>query len=155
MTGISINPFPFEWVLRALIDFTLSNARRFYSSMGNLLDGKGLRRKNYLTTLPPSFLVQYILGLNCRIPGPFICIIITSIVFWLVLQRMPPRRNNGAVYSAIAPILDYPNLYLLSKRQNYLSLQFYPNQFSINRMKKTLLWIFTQYTWSSPTETSN
>ena len=37
------NPFPFEWVLRALIDFTLSNARRFHSSMGNLLDGKGLR----------------------------------------------------------------------------------------------------------------
>ena len=30
-------------MLRALIDFTLSNARRFYSSMGNLLDGKGLR----------------------------------------------------------------------------------------------------------------
>ena len=27
---------------RALIDFTLSNARRFYSSMGNSLDGKGL-----------------------------------------------------------------------------------------------------------------
>ena len=27
---------------QALIDFTLSNARRFYSSMGNLLDGKGL-----------------------------------------------------------------------------------------------------------------
>ena len=40
---VPINPFPSEWVLRALIDFTLSNARRFYSSMGNLLDGKGLR----------------------------------------------------------------------------------------------------------------
>ena len=39
---VRINPFPSEWVLRALIDFTLSNARRFYSSMGNLLDGKGL-----------------------------------------------------------------------------------------------------------------
>ena len=39
------NPFPFEWVLRALIDFTLSNARRFYSSMGNLLDGKGLTKE--------------------------------------------------------------------------------------------------------------
>ena len=37
-----LHPFPFEWVLRALTDFTLSNARRFYSSMGNLLDGKGL-----------------------------------------------------------------------------------------------------------------
>ena len=31
-------------MLRALIDFTLSNARRFYSSMGNLLDRKGLRQ---------------------------------------------------------------------------------------------------------------
>ena len=39
---VPINPFPCEWVLRALIDFTLSNARRFYSSTGNLLDGKGL-----------------------------------------------------------------------------------------------------------------
>ena len=38
----SFNPFPFARVLRALLDFTLSNARRFYSSMGNLLDGKGL-----------------------------------------------------------------------------------------------------------------
>ena len=42
----TLNPFPFEWVLRALIDFTLSNARRFYSSMGNLLDGKGLMPLN-------------------------------------------------------------------------------------------------------------
>ena len=32
----------FNRVLRALTDFTLSNARRFYSSMGNPLDGKGL-----------------------------------------------------------------------------------------------------------------
>ena len=31
-----------EWALRALIDFTLFNARRFYWSMGNPLDGKGL-----------------------------------------------------------------------------------------------------------------
>ena len=40
-----VNPFPSKWVLRALIDFTLSNARRFYSSMGNLLDRKGLRNE--------------------------------------------------------------------------------------------------------------
>ena len=39
---VTFNPFPSKWVLRALIDFTLSNARRFYSSMGNLLDRKGL-----------------------------------------------------------------------------------------------------------------
>ena len=38
-----INPLTAEWALRALIDFTLSNARRFYSSNGNPLDGKGLR----------------------------------------------------------------------------------------------------------------
>ena len=35
-------PLPAEWALRALIDVTLSNARRFYSSMGNPFDGKGL-----------------------------------------------------------------------------------------------------------------
>ena len=48
------NPFPFEWVLRALIDFTLSNARRFYSSMGNLLDGKGLTTSKTMSLLTPS-----------------------------------------------------------------------------------------------------
>ena len=42
-----INPLTAEWALRALIDFTLSNARRFYSSMGNLLDGKGLKTMNF------------------------------------------------------------------------------------------------------------
>ena len=36
------NPLTAERALRALIDFTPSNARRFYSSMGNPLDGKGL-----------------------------------------------------------------------------------------------------------------
>ena len=40
----SFNPLSAERALRALIDFTLSNARRFYSSMGNPLDGKGLKR---------------------------------------------------------------------------------------------------------------
>ena len=38
------NPFTAQWALRAFIDFTLSNARRFYSSMGNPLAGKGLKR---------------------------------------------------------------------------------------------------------------
>jgi len=38
----NFNPLTAEWALRALINFTLSNARRFYSSMGNPLDGKGL-----------------------------------------------------------------------------------------------------------------
>ena len=45
------NPLTAEWALRALIDFTLSNARRFYSSMGNLLDAKGL--------------IQYSFSLKC------------------------------------------------------------------------------------------
>ena len=49
MNLLDINPFPAEWVLRALIDFTLSNARRFYSSMGNPLDGKGLSESLYFT----------------------------------------------------------------------------------------------------------
>ena len=31
--------------LTALVDFTLSNARRSYSSMGNPLDGKGLKEQ--------------------------------------------------------------------------------------------------------------
>ena len=40
---VPINPLTAERVLRALIDFTLSNARRFYLSTGNPLDGIGLR----------------------------------------------------------------------------------------------------------------
>ena len=39
---IRVNPLTAEWVLRALIDFTLSNAKRFYSSMGNPSAGRGL-----------------------------------------------------------------------------------------------------------------
>ena len=37
------NPLTAEGALRALIEFALSNARRFYSSMGNPLAGKGLK----------------------------------------------------------------------------------------------------------------
>ena len=33
------------------MDFTLSNARRFYSSMGNILDGKGLKTSTMLLSL--------------------------------------------------------------------------------------------------------
>ena len=39
-----VNPLTAEWALRALIDFTLSNARAFYSSMGNPLAGEGLNK---------------------------------------------------------------------------------------------------------------
>ena len=40
------SPLTSERALRALIDFTLSNARRFYSSKGNPLDGKGLENED-------------------------------------------------------------------------------------------------------------
>jgi len=40
----ALNPLTAEWALRALKDFTLSKARRFYSSMGNPLAVKGLRQ---------------------------------------------------------------------------------------------------------------
>ena len=43
-----VNPLTAEWALRALIDFTVFNARRFYSSMGNPLDGKGLTASVHL-----------------------------------------------------------------------------------------------------------
>ena len=46
-----LNPFLSKWVLRALIDFTLSNARQFYSSMGNLLDRKGLTTSKTMSLL--------------------------------------------------------------------------------------------------------
>ena len=39
---VLINPLTAECGLRAVIDFALSNARRFYLSMGNPLAGKGL-----------------------------------------------------------------------------------------------------------------
>ena len=48
---VPINPLTAEWALRALIDFTLSNARRFYSSMGNPLDGKGLTTSKTVSPL--------------------------------------------------------------------------------------------------------
>ena len=40
---VSFNALTAVGALIALIDFTLSNARRFYSSMGNPLAGKGLK----------------------------------------------------------------------------------------------------------------
>ena len=39
----AINPFSSIGTLVTLIDFTLSNARRFYSAMGNPLDMKELK----------------------------------------------------------------------------------------------------------------
>ena len=40
-----LNPLRSVGALITLIDFTLSNARRFYSSMGNPSDMKGLKGK--------------------------------------------------------------------------------------------------------------
>ena len=62
--NVPINPFPAEWVLRALIDFTLSNVRRIYSSMGNPLDGKGLKsnsvtEKRHLNKIPGMHVQEY------------------------------------------------------------------------------------------------
>ena len=42
---LCFNPLTAEWALRALIDFTLSNTRRFYSSMGNPLAMKGFKNE--------------------------------------------------------------------------------------------------------------
>ena len=41
---MGLKPLTAEWALRALIVFTLSNARRIFSSMGNPLAGKGLSK---------------------------------------------------------------------------------------------------------------
>ena len=46
-----LNPLTVEWALRAPVDFTLSNARRFYASMGNPLDGKGLTTPKTMSPL--------------------------------------------------------------------------------------------------------
>ena len=50
---VPINPLTAEWALRAVIDFALSNARRFYLSMGNPLDGKGLTMSKTMSPLTP------------------------------------------------------------------------------------------------------
>ena len=42
VNNVPINALTAVGALRALIDFTLSNARRFYSSIGNPLAAKGL-----------------------------------------------------------------------------------------------------------------
>jgi len=61
---VPINPSTAEWALRALIDFTLANARRFYSSVGNPLDGKGLsmkiRNKTNKLGLQSAFLTTFL-----------------------------------------------------------------------------------------------
>ena len=48
-----LNPSTAEWALRALTDFTLFNARRFYLSMGNPLVGKGLTTSKTMSQLTP------------------------------------------------------------------------------------------------------
>ena len=60
------NPLTAEWALRALIDFTLSNARRFYSSMGNPLDGKGLTN-NWISAINQSTRLQTMCCFDTRL----------------------------------------------------------------------------------------
>ena len=67
-----LNPLTAEWALRAHIDFTLSNARWFYSSMGNPLAGKGLT-------------------------APLTCGRISNLVGWSEL-----RSQNGPFYNYFA-----------------------------------------------------
>ena len=55
---LPLNPSTAEWALSALIDFTLSNARRFYSSMENRLDGEGL------IIILDSFTYKYFSGIR-------------------------------------------------------------------------------------------
>ena len=71
------NPLTAEWALRALRDFTLSNARRFYSSMGNPLDGKGLT-----TSKTMSPLNDIILGLLNRTDIINYLIILGKLYIW-------------------------------------------------------------------------
>ena len=54
LSGYLFHPLTAERAFRALIDFTLSNARRFYSSMGNPLAGKGLMANSHLLSVPSS-----------------------------------------------------------------------------------------------------
>ena len=47
--------------------FTLSNARRFYSSIGNPLDGKGLRsRIKNISKIRQSNLLEQVIGKHIR-----------------------------------------------------------------------------------------
>ena len=50
-----IYPLRSVGTLMTLIDFTLSNARRFYSSMGNPLDMKGLTTSKTIKAASISF----------------------------------------------------------------------------------------------------
>ena len=54
---VPINPFTAEWALRALIDFTMSNARRFYSSMGIFL---GRERVTNVKNVPINNVENYV-----------------------------------------------------------------------------------------------
>ena len=62
--NISFNPFisaflnPFPPISAALINFTLSNAKQFYSSMGNPLGSKGLRNYIPIMSIPLQTCLQ-------------------------------------------------------------------------------------------------
>ena len=64
---MSFNPFRSVGALTTLIDFTLSNARRFYSSMGNPSDMKGLR-----TTILFSLCSKHMQELSVKSANQFV-----------------------------------------------------------------------------------
>ena len=59
---VKINPLTAEWALRALVDFTLSNARRFYSSNGEPLGRE--RVKEYVHAWSEFVFVSLLLIFN-------------------------------------------------------------------------------------------
>ena len=82
-------------MLRALIDFTLSNARRFYSSIGNSLDGKGLSIFNMFRITKESTTGAYF----CHING-------------LINMTKTLTQNN---YGLTAPVKETNNKTVFSK----------------------------------------
>jgi len=87
-----INPLTAKWGLRAHVDFTLSNSRRFYSSMGNPSAGKGLIYMLWF---------KFILGL--------MCFKLVSILFAIVPDygnKYMTKGNNRTSFKNFAPKLN-------------------------------------------------
>ena len=90
-----IFPLTAEWALRALIDLILSNARRFYSSMGNPLAGKGLISNHCLirclsfTTFSFESLFKKI-GRNEIDRSHFVCSANNPVQLSCILWQLPP-----------------------------------------------------------------
>ena len=118
-----INPLTAEWALRALIDFTLSNARRFYSSNGIPLDGRGLR--NTFNILCKCFPLSGKVECEVTIDGKFVerktafirrvrQIMLRSSVFLLWNARKATLGFGGATNSEFAEFLVHFSAYEVS-----------------------------------------